>query len=74
MSKKKKGDKSNKALGIGTDTDKNKNEFKSGKFFSKMTEVTKADKERKELKRMAKEKGVAMESFHNNGSAKRFKM
>jgi hypothetical protein len=39
-----------------------------------MAEVTKGDKERKELKRMAKEKGVAMESFHNNGSAKRFKM
>ena len=39
-----------------------------------MQDVQKGDKEKKELKRMAKEKGVSMESFHNNGSSKRFKM
>jgi len=74
MEKKKKGEKKDKSLGIGQDADKNKNEFKSGKFFAKMGEVTAADKAKKELKRKAKEMGVAQESFHNNVSAKRFKM
>ena len=35
MQKKKKGDKKNKELGIGQE-DKNKNAFKSGKFFKQM--------------------------------------
>ena len=39
-----------------------------------MDQITKKDKERKELKRMAKEQGVAMESFHNNVSAKKHKL
>jgi hypothetical protein len=56
------------------DLDKNKNAFKSSKFFKGMEGVAKADAEKKELKRVAREKGVAMESFHNNVSAKRFKM
>ena len=56
MQKKKKGEKKNKELGIGQDADKNKNEFKSGKFFNKMQDISAADKAKKELKRKSKGK------------------
>jgi len=39
-----------------------------------MVDIQKQDKERKDLRREAKAKGVAMESFHNNQSAKKFKI
>ena len=73
IDKKKKLDKKNKLLGLTT-SDDNKNAFKSGKFFNAMDKIQRKDKERKDLKRTAKEKGVALESFHNNVSAKRHKL
>jgi hypothetical protein len=72
MQKKKKQTKQDKELGLLTD--KNENAYKSGQFFKNMSSIQKKDKEKKDLKREAKAKGVAMESFHNNVSAKRFKM
>jgi len=39
-----------------------------------MSDIQKSDADRKNLKREAKAAGMAMESFHNNVSAKRFKM
>jgi hypothetical protein len=74
INKKKKGEKLDKELGLLTNADKNQNAFKSGKFFKSMEAISKADKDKKNLKREAKAKGMAMESFHNNVSAKRFKM
>lgn len=59
---------------MGLNPDKNRNAYKSSKFFANMSQVSQADRDKKNLKREAKEKGVAMESFHNNQSAKRFKM
>ena len=72
MAKKKKVNKQDKELGLLID--KNENAYKSGQFFKNMSGIQKKDKEKKDLKREAKAKGVAMESFHKNGSAKRFKM
>lgn len=74
MAKKKKGEKKDKELGLNTNADKNKNQFKSGSFFKTMSAVSKSDAEKKNLRKEAKAKGVAMESFHNNESSKRFKM
>ena len=39
-----------------------------------MQSISKADKEKKDLKRKAKDSGMAMEKTHNHTSAKRFKM
>jgi hypothetical protein len=46
--------------------DKNSNAFKSGKFFKALTEISKADKDKKDLKRSAKLSGKAIENIHNN--------
>lgn len=62
VAKKKKGEKSE----VVENADKNKNAFKSSKFFKNMEDVSKKDKERKELKKKAHDAGMAMESFHNN--------
>jgi len=72
ITKKKKEDKLDKEL--GQITDKNKNAFKSGKFFKNMESITKADKEKKDNKRDAKQRGMAVDKVHTNQSAKKFKM
>jgi len=43
---------------------------KPSKFFANMTEIAKADREKKEQKRSAKHSGP----LHDNGNAKRFKL
>ena len=74
IDKKKKTEKKDRELGNLLDQDKNSNAFKSGKFFKNLTEISKADKDKKQLKRSAKAAGIAQDSTHNHGSAKRFKM
>ena len=54
-SKKKKGEKKGEK-GTEKETDKG-NEFKSGKFFKNLGEISKQDKEKKDLKRAAKISG-----------------
>jgi len=55
-----------------------KNEMKSSKFFARMVDVVKADKEKKESKKRAKmdggSRGDIMMNVHNNQSAKKFKL
>jgi hypothetical protein len=71
MAKKKKGDK--KDIELGNKKENSGKEYKSGNFFKNLTEVSKSDKDRRDLKRKFKETGKA-ESLHTHGSAKKFKM
>jgi|TARA_B110000285_G_C15060232_1_gene581964 hypothetical protein len=71
-SKKKKEDK--KDVDLGLKQANSSKEFKSGNFFKKMVDVSKSDREKKDLKRSFKETGKAEGNAHNHGSAKRFKM
>lgn len=59
---------------LGVHEQSGKNTFKSQKFFANLQNITKADKDKKELKRKAKDSGMAIDKTHNNVSAKRFKM
>lgn len=72
IDKKKKKEKQDKDSGVSAD--KNRNAFKSAKFFANMSQVSKADKDKKNQKREAHAKGLAIGTTHNNQSAKRFKM
>ena len=73
LDKKKKSERRSKELGEdGSGGARNK--YKSGKFFNAMNAVSKSDKERKDLKRHAKDIGKVDKSLHNNASAKKFKM
>lgn len=69
--KKKKTDK--KDISLGNKEDKTGKAYKSGNFFKSLNDITKTDKDKKELKRKFKETGKA-ETLHTHGSAKRFKM
>ena len=54
--KKKKKEKKERDLGENPSgqADKNSNAFKSGKFFKNLTDITKQDREKKDLKRSSK--------------------
>lgn len=65
LSKKVKKDKESKKS-KGEDGPSKKNEMKSSKFFSKLQEVAKDDKARKDQKRQAKIDGNAVGQAHNN--------
>lgn len=74
LDKKKKAERKSKELGEDAGAGGAKNKYKSGKFFNAMNAVSKSDKERKDLKRHAKDIGKADGALHNNSSAKKFKM
>lgn len=65
-----------KAKEGGEKDSKSKNELKSSKFFGKLQEVAKSDKDKKESKKRAKQEGggKVMPNMHNNQSAKKFKL
>lgn len=73
LNQKKKAEKRSKELGHDS-LDNSKSKYKSGKFFNAMNAVTKSDKERKDLKRHAKDIGKVEGGVHNNGSTKRYKI
>jgi hypothetical protein len=73
LNKKKKVEKGQRALGHDSETG-GRNQYRAGKFFSAMNAVSKSDKDRKDLKRHAKDVGKAEAAVHNNKSAKRYKL
>ena len=57
------------------DSSKSKNEMKSSKFFKRLQDVVKDDKDKKDSKKRAKtEGGGDMIPLHNHSSAKKFKL
>jgi len=70
----KKNKKEKKDTELGNKEVKSGKEFKSGNFFKNLGDISKSDKDKKDLKRKFKETGKADAAQHTHGSAKRFKM
>ena len=64
---------SSKDIALGNKEDKTGKAYKSGNFFKNLNDISKQDKDKRDLKRKFKETGKA-ETLHSHGSAKRFKM
>ena len=73
LDKKKKAEKKSKEL-AAEPAENTKRKYKSGKFFPALNSIAKSDKERKDLKRQAKETGKAEAVLHQNAATKKFKM
>lgn len=75
IDKKKKGEKTDKERGEGATEASNSNKYKSGKFFSRLNDISQQDKDKKESKKRFRETGKAdSATLHTNQSAKKFKM
>jgi hypothetical protein len=59
---------------LGNKEEKTGKAYKSGNFFKSLNDITKTDKDKRDLKRKFKETGKADNTLHSHGSAKRFKM